>query len=146
MNCLQNLFGRHCGRMCSKGKFVYPKIMTGKIYEIMKQMKKNQFKSSRKIFRRVRMYWIIIRKKSKFCLEIDKVHQNLFRIYLFRFYLFIHERHTERDRDTGRRRSRFCAGGLMWDSIPALCDHALSWRQTLNHWAIQASLFILFFK
>ena len=31
------------------------------------------------------------------------------------------------------------AGGLMWDSIPGLQDHALSWRQALNHWATQAS-------
>ena len=53
--------------------------------------------------------------------------------------LFIHERHTERGRDIGRGRSRLPAGSLMWDSIPGLQGHALSWRQMLNHWATQAS-------
>ena len=28
----------------------------------------------------------------------------------------------------------------MWNSIPGPWDHTLSWRQTLNHWATQASL------
>ena len=46
-----------------------------------------------------------------------------------RCYLFIHKRHTERSRDTGRGRSRFHAGSLMWDSIPGLQDHALGWRR-----------------
>ena len=31
----------------------------------------------------------------------------------------------ERGRDTGRGRSRLHAGGLTWDSIPGLQDHAL---------------------
>ena len=35
-----------------------------------------------------------------------------------KYYLFIHERHTERGRDIGRRRSRFLAENLMWDLIP----------------------------
>ena len=41
-------------------------------------------------------------------------------------YLFIHKRHTERNRgrDTGRGRSRLHAGILMWNSIPGLQDHA----------------------
>ena len=56
-----------------------------------------------------------------------------------RFNLFIHERHTERGRDTGRGRSRPHAGSLMWDSIPGPHDHALSQRQVLNRWATQAS-------
>ena len=30
--------------------------------------------------------------------------------FFFRFYLFIHERHTERGRDIGRGRSRFPVG------------------------------------
>lgn len=30
-------------------------------------------------------------------------------------------------------------GSPMRDSIPGLRDHALSWRQMLNHWAIQTS-------
>ena len=56
-----------------------------------------------------------------------------------RFYLFIHERHKERGKDTGRGRSRLHAGSPMWDSIPGLWDHNLSWRQMLNCWATQAS-------
>ena len=44
-----------------------------------------------------------------------------------RFYLFIHETHTERGRDTGRgRRSRLHAGSPMQDSIPGLWDHTQS--------------------
>ena len=50
-----------------------------------------------------------------------------------RFYLFIHERHTERGRDTGRGRSRLPVGSPMWDSIPGPQDHDLSQRQMLNH-------------
>ena len=46
----------------------------------------------------------------------------------------------ERGRDTGRRGSRLPAGSLIWDSIPGLRDHALSWRQTLNCWATQGSV------
>ena len=49
-----------------------------------------------------------------------------------RFYLFIHGRHRERGRDTGRGRSRLHAGSLTWDSIPGLQDHTLGRRQTLN--------------
>ena len=52
-----------------------------------------------------------------------------------RFYLFIHERHRERGRDTGRGRSRLHAGSPTWDSIPGPQDHTLGWRQTLNPWA-----------
>ena len=40
---------------------------------------------------------------------------------------------TERDRDTGRGRSRLHARSRMWDSIAGLWDHALSQRQVLNH-------------
>ena len=49
------------------------------------------------------------------------------------FYLFFHERHTERGRDTGRARSRLPAGSSMWDSIPGPRHHTLSQKQTLNH-------------
>ena len=49
-----------------------------------------------------------------------------------RLYLFIHERHTERGRDTGRRRSRLHAESLTWDLIPGLQDQALGQRQALN--------------
>ena len=34
---------------------------------------------------------------------------------ILRFYLFIHERHTERGRDAGRGRSRLLKGSPMWD-------------------------------
>ena len=59
--------------------------------------------------------------------------------FFLRFYLLIHERHTERGRDTGRGRSRLHAGSPMWDLIPGPRDHAPSRRQMLNHWATQAS-------
>ena len=49
-----------------------------------------------------------------------------------RFYLFIHERHTQRGRDISRGRSRLPEGSPMWDSIPGLQDHALGRRQVLN--------------
>lgn len=58
-------------------------------------------------------------------------------IFFLRSHLFIHERHTERGRDTGRRRSRLHVRILMQDSIPGPRDHALSQRQKLNHWATQ---------
>ena len=44
-------------------------------------------------------------------------------VFFLRFYLFIHERHRERGRDTGRGRSRLHAGSLMWDSVPGLGSH-----------------------
>ena len=49
--------------------------------------------------------------------------------YIFKrfIYLFIHERHREREkgRDTGRGRSKLHTGSLMWELIPGLQDHAL---------------------
>ena len=64
------------------------------------------------------------------------------------FHLFIHERHTERERgrDIGRERSRLHAGSLMWDSILGLQDYALGQRQMLNCWVIQGSPRRLCFK
>ena len=56
------------------------------------------------------------------------------------FYLFIHERRTERGRETGRGRSRLPLGSPMQDSIPGPWDHDLSRRQKLNHRATQVSL------
>ena len=44
-------------------------------------------------------------------------------IFLKKFYVFIHDRHRERGRDTGRRRSRLHEGSLTWDSILGLQDH-----------------------
>ena len=42
-------------------------------------------------------------------------------------------------KDTGRERSGPHTGSPMWDSIPALRDHALGRKQTPNCWATQAS-------
>ena len=41
-------------------------------------------------------------------------------IFFLIFYLFIHGRHRERGRDTGRGRSRLHAGSPTWDSILGL--------------------------
>ena len=51
--------------------------------------------------------------------------------FILRFYLFIHERMTERERgrDTGRGRSRLLEGKLMWDWIPGPQGQALSPKQ-----------------
>ena len=38
-------------------------------------------------------------------------------LFFKRFYVFLHERHRKRGRDTGRGKSRFPAGTRMWDSI-----------------------------
>ena len=43
-------------------------------------------------------------------------------------------RDTERRGDTGRGRSRLPVRSPMGDSISGPQDHALRWRQTLNHW------------
>ena len=59
--------------------------------------------------------------------------------FFLRFYSFIHERHRERGRDTGRGRSRLHAGSPMWDSIPGPQDHALGQRQVPNRRATQGS-------
>ena len=59
--------------------------------------------------------------------------------FFLRFYLFIHKRHTERGKDTGRGRSRLHAGIPLWDSIPGLQGHALGQRQALNRGATQGS-------
>ena len=44
-------------------------------------------------------------------------------------YLLMRIHREERDRDTGRGRSRFHAGSLTWDLIPGLQDHTLGQRQ-----------------
>ena len=53
------------------------------------------------------------------------------------FYLFIHDRHTERGRDIGRGRSRPPVGSPMRDSMPGPWNDDMSRRQMLNHWARQ---------
>ena len=46
------------------------------------------------------------------------IHLEMFYFFFLRFYVFIHERQTERGRDTGRGRSRVHAGSPMRDKIP----------------------------
>ena len=46
--------------------------------------------------------------------------------FFLRFYLYIHERHTQRGKDIGRVRSRHPAGSLKWDLILRPRDHDLS--------------------
>ena len=61
-------------------------------------------------------------------------------IFFLRFYLFIHQRHIEKGRDIGRGGGRLPVG-LDAGLDPWTWDHTLSWRQILNHWATQASLY-----
>ena len=49
------------------------------------------------------------------CQHLPDIFTNQFLFLIF--YLFIHERHTERGRDTDRGRSRLPAGSPMWDLI-----------------------------
>ena len=68
--------------------------------------------------------------------DVDKAFlgNKVLYIYIFlRCYLFIHEKHRERGRDTGRGRSRLHAGSPIWGLILGLQDHALGPRQVLNH-------------
>ena len=57
----------------------------------------------------------------KICVWSLFYHTELFKIFK---RLFIHERHTEKSRDTGRGRSRLPTGNPMWDLTPELWDHA----------------------
>ena len=83
---------------------------------------------------RVRIVIYIFIIKTAKSLSID------YEIFFFlRFYLSIHERHTERSWDIGRGRSKLPVGSLMKDWIPGPWDQDLSQRQMLNQWAIQAS-------
>ena len=56
-------------------------------------------------------------------------------LFFFLKILFIHERHTERGRDTGRGKIRLPVWSQMWDSIPGPQDCDLSLRQMINDWA-----------
>ena len=60
--------------------------------------------------------------------------------YIYEDCIYLFMKHRERGRDTSRGRSRLLTGSPMWDLIPGPWDHSLSWRQTPNHWATQASL------
>ena len=53
-------------------------------------------------------------------------------LFIFKDFICLFMRDTERGRDVGRGRSRLHAGSLMQDSIQGLQDHALSQRQMLN--------------
>ena len=69
---------------------------------------------------------------------LPQVKLNCF--FFFFKILFTYSWDTERGREKGRnRRSKLHARSPMWDLIPGLRDHTLSWRQPLNHWATQAS-------
>ena len=65
----------------------------------------------------------------------------LFFSFFFLIYLFmiVTQRERERQRHGQRERQAPCTGSPMWDSIPGPQDDVLSHRQTLNHWATQAS-------
>ena len=83
---------------------------------------------------------VVLKNDIKFSFPRPRWGVNDFLDFLFlRFYLFIPERHRERGKDIGRGRSRLLEGNLMQVLIPGPRDHALSWRQTLNRWATQAS-------
>ena len=58
-------------------------------------------------------------------------HPGIPPLFFLAIYLFMHERHTERERgrDTGRGRSRLHAGSPTWDSILGLQDHAPGCRR-----------------
>ena len=71
--------------------------------------------------------------------EARRANKNFFFFFLDFIYLFM------RDSERGRGRSRLHAGSPMRDLIPGLQDHALSQRQTLNHWATQVPLTDLIF-
>ena len=57
--------------------------------------------------------------------------------FFLRFYLFIHERYRQRDKQAPCREPNV-------DSIPGLRDHVLSQRQAVSCWATQVSLRRLF--
>ena len=58
-------------------------------------------------------------------------------------------RDTEREADTGRRKSRLHVGSPMWDSILGPCDHTLSQSkdtQPLSHPGIPIVLLMILKK
>ena len=76
----------------------------------------------------------------------DPWHSTKVCAFFFFKTLFIDwwETQRERGRDRSRGRSRLLAGSPTWDSLPGLRGHALNQRQTLNHWATQASQVLCF--
>ena len=81
----------------------------------------------------LRWWWGGPEKKGQIALDCKVSFQkiifkrNLQPTLFLRFYLFM--RDTQRDRDTGRGRSRLHAGNPTQESIPGLQDQALGWRQ-----------------
>ena len=69
-------------------------------------------------------------------------------LFLFKDFIYLSVRDRKRGRDTGSGKSRLPPGTPTWDWIPGPQDHALSQRQTLNHWATRASpkfIFLFYF-
>ena len=64
--------------------------------------------------------------------QVVEVGQNLSSFFVFKRYLFIHEKQRERGRDIGRERRRLHAGSPMQDLILGPQDHTLGQRQVLN--------------
>ena len=66
-------------------------------------------------------------------------------LLFFRFYLFIHERHREIDREAETQaegEAGSIPGSPMWDSIPGLQDQAPGPKAALNCWATWAALYV----
>ena len=81
--------------------------------------------------------------KSRAWASFAKLMVRDFKILLLYSWETEKERQRQRHRDKGRGRSKLPAGSPMRDSTSGLQDHALSWRQMLNCWAIQASLMVV---
>ena len=70
---------------------------------------------------------------------VHKTHLGNLKLHLsffLRFYLFINERHTEKEergRDIGRGRSRLLAGSPMWDLMPDPWPESKAGTQPLSH-------------
>ena len=75
-------------------------------------------------------------QQPKYIFYQNLLLQQQLQTHFFFKILFIYswETQRERSRDTDWGRSSLHAGRPMWDSILGLQDHALGWRQVLNHW------------
>ena len=90
-----------------------------------------------------------VKDRNYFLILKNYVHSYMVVVVFYTFWLFfkkilfIYSWETQRGRYIGRGRSRLSMRSLMRDSIPGPRDHHLSQRQTLNHWATKASLYLL---
>ena len=77
---------------------------------------------------------------SKCKVESFRQRRRVIYLYILKI-LFIYSWGTLREAGTQAEgeADSLCAHSPMKDSIPGLRDHDLSWRQTFNHWAAQAS-------